>query len=174
MLIELPFVTVLLITIATTIYCTEKFAAFAAAIVESRARKRVEPLRELHQQTYDEIRTEFDFWWNGEPVQSTRNGVLNELPVPADVLDQLPQGIRSMMVEQKVDQYRSEALHLAAHARMRSKEDALLAKLPSRGNLRATLLEQRREHEDELEQARTQLLGVGIDVEQLEKQFAPA
>lgn len=168
---EIPVFTVVIVTIAALLYCVKEITRYIERHVEQAVAKQLQALNNLHGITASEILESFDFWWSGKPSKTVRSAILKKLP--GGMLGQLPDDLRDAMVDEKLNQYKSAAHHLALHAHMNNAEWSLIGKLPKRHGIRENMLENREQHEEDLNEARQHLLEAGVDVDALEKHFTP-
>ena len=78
---ELPHFTVFVVTLASLLYCSEKIGEILSQVVTRRLSQRLAALEKLHETTYREIQTEFDFWWSGEPQKAVRRALVKQVPL---------------------------------------------------------------------------------------------
>ena len=169
---ELPHFTVFVVTLASLLYCSEKIGEILSRVVTKRLSQRLAALEKLHETTYREIQTEFDFWWSGEPQKAVRRALVKQVPLPEEVVASMPPGMLDLMIEQEAESCRKAALHLAVHARMAKSEDAIIDTLSNIHQIQEQVAARRMERDNELERTRTALVSVGIDIYKLEAHFA--
>ena len=82
------------------------------------------------------------------------------------------EALLDLMIEQEAESCRKAALHLAVHARMAKSEDAIIDTLSNIHQIQEQVAARRMERDNELERTRTELVSVGIDIDNLEAYFA--
>lgn len=172
-MVELPYLTVVLVTLAAAFYCGERLNQLASNFVMRRISQRLRALEELHEATYREIRTEFDFWWSGEPQQAVKQAVIKQAPLPLEVIESMPPEMIDSITQSIALDHRDAALHLAVHARMAESEQSLMDSISNSQGLRDKIKADREDHENDLERMRTMLVAAGVDINDLEAHFSP-
>lgn len=170
--IAMPWFTVALVSLAAFIYCSKFVIAFSLNTIRRVYQRYAEEAKAIHDRAYDEVKSSFDFWWTGAPAKTVRAALLGKLLVPEEIREHLPDQVLDSLLAQAMDSYRIAALHLAIHARMKQSEGRFLNTLPKLYGLRQQMLQERDEHEETLEDQRTLLISVGVDVEALETDFS--
>lgn len=164
---ELPFVTILVITVAATIYCAKQVLEMADNYKKSRAFKKLEELVKLQETALEEIETDLDLWWSDGPSEKVQDFAKQHLPFPEEMRELLPEEMIQGVTGPVLKQCYEAALNLAVHARLRNKEEQLIGQLPAR--VRQDFLESYETHKRKLDNARTQLVEAGISIEELEE-----
>ena len=173
-MVELPYLTVVLVSLAAGIYVLKEAKHYFTKAVMAYIELRVGVLKHLHEATYNAIKTEFDFWWSGDSSQRLRKHLTEKMPIPPELREQMPSEMLDVMISPQMDEYRDIALHLATHARMGDGDLTLIHSLPKFWGLRRIAIEQREEHQADLDEDRAKLIEAGVDTIQLESHFAPS
>lgn len=166
---EIPVFTIIIVTLAATLYCATAVGRLVKRATHWYVANGFKRIAKLHHDTYREIQTDFDFWWNGEPVKVITESMRNRVVLPG-----APEELQEMARQPFVEKCRESALHLAVHARMTAAERQMITKLPKLYGLREQMVENHDDHEESLNEERTLLLELGLNTEELEKHFAPA
>lgn len=168
---DIPAITIFVVTLAAAIYCLEYIRELTEKAIQAIIRRHLQSIEELHDHAYEEVETAFAFWWSDKPAQTVRQALRGQQPLIAQAED-VPAELLDVLFAPLVDTYRSLALHLAVHARMSQEERRILKRLTNFYGIREYALKKRSEHEEQLEAERARLVAVGIDVDQLEADFA--
>ena len=169
----LPVYTVVIVSLAATLYCLNMLRRAARVLFVVAIHKRIDGIRRLKADAMNKIETDFDFWWSDQPLQAVREKVIEKLNIPDEIKQGLPTEEVEPFIAPAVHAARDIALHLAIHAYIAREEDIRISKLPRFNGLRDKMLDDRDQHMLELERTRTELELVGVDVEELEKRFTP-
>lgn len=159
------------VTLAAMIYCAKAAQEMYQLFQVKRDSHYLKQLDELKENTYAEIEDTFDLWWltaARDAVRTATRGLISE-----DALEAMPDSIVDTLINQRVNDYRRYALHLAMHARMDPQEKAFLNRLPKQSQVRKQMSDDRAEHERLLTEQRSVLLDAGVNIETLESQFRP-
>lgn len=167
-MIENSVVSGRIVTLAATLYVARQVRSMTLAVWEAYVDYRIEAISDLHAAAYEAIETDFDFWWSDKPTKCITNRLLEGDVLPDEVKESgdLYDATRSIL-----EDLQDKARHLAAHAYVGQVEHELIVSLPKFRGTRDTLLEQRKEHEAELDDERTLLIEAGLDVDELEARF---
>lgn len=169
---ELPHFTVFVVTLASLLYCSEKIGEILSRVVTRRLLQRLAALEELHRRTQREIQTAFDLWWSGEPRKTVRQALLRRMGLTGEDIEGIPSGELDVLIKGMYDVCREAAFYLAVHANMAKSEQAIIDELSKIRQVRDQIAALRMKRDNELERTRTELVSVGIDIDNLEAYFA--
>lgn len=170
-MVELPFITVLLVTIASALYVVDWCKMQLIRDSNQRMDRVVKQLEEIHESAHREIDdVSFDFWWSDIEKGVRQAFITRHVIIPDDVREMMLDEELDNMIAPSIDSLRSMARHVAVHARMGVKEAALVKRQPKK--VREAVQAALDAHEAELNHQRQLLAGVGVDVTALENHFS--
>lgn len=168
---EMSFITQLVVVVAALLYITKELSTRFEVALRRYCERHVNSINSLHRNTEEEIRTEFDFWWSDGPANDVQESLLTD-PIVREQLQLVPEEMQDAAISSLLVEFQREAMHLAVHERLGSREADLHSKLPRIRGLRSVMLDQYEGHQSELKRVREKLFERKVDVEELERHFA--
>lgn len=158
-----------IVTLAATLYVARQAHSMSVVVWEAYVDRRIEAIDRLHAEAHAAIKTDFEFWWSGEPARRITARILEGDLLPEDVKQfKDPQDAIVFILEDLQD----KARHLAVHAYIGQTEHELIVDLPKYRGARHTMIQQREEHEAELDYSRELLMEADVNIDELEARFA--
>ncbi len=172
MVLELPAITIALITLAAAFYVGQRLSETMVTWQRVRINRILTDFEKIHEVAFDDVDTvSFDLHWDGISDIVKHYAKKSNLLVPEEIRDIMPPEMVDQLVQPQLIEAHNVARHLAVHARMGNKDRQFASRLRSKLH-REALTQIIAKHEKELDEQRALLVNLGVDVSALERHFA--
>lgn len=159
-----------IVIVAAVLFLAERAKMYTNKLLQHIVKVQVDRFHKIHEDSFEQIETSFEFWWEQEAKKKIRTNLTIEMTEEMD--GEVPG-------EDEVNYYLMPALlslevharHLAAHANMNGRDAAGIMRLTRLGGLRSLMRQKFDEHRETLERERVLLSQHGLDPEELEEHF---
>ena len=172
MVLELPAITIALITLAAAFYVGQRLSETMVTWQRVRINRILTDFEKIHEVAFDDVDTvSFDLHWDGISDIVKHYAKKSNLLVPEEIRDIMPPEMVDQLAQPQLIEAHNVARHLAVHARMGNKDRQFASRLRSKLH-REALTQIIAKHEKELDEQRALLVNLGVDVSALERHFA--
>lgn len=169
-----PVVQFILLT-AAIVYIGDHLAKAIASARKDTIRKKLDTLAEIREEGLQAVNINFNLWWESDAKPSAKKAVYKHLlsQIPEGVPDGVKDEIVSFLpIDMMIDDIKEAALYLAVHAYIKPEETKLMAELSRHRSMRAQLQKNIEEREELLDHHATQLVGAGVDPDEIIERFS--
>lgn len=159
----------ILVTVAATVYLLKQARRFVETTIALIMTRVARELENLHQEIRSDIQTSFELWWENGQRQNAVKGLRKQF---GDEVAHIDDESLEAVLALPLAEIKRAAWHLAVHANMGNRDEKIIAKLPNIGGLRDDVVNNRKSHDQELDDALLALTTFGLDPVELNNYFS--